>query len=113
MKRFIYLIQIFLLFSAVSVFAQPANNKYNDVIMPRDVDPKILNAMGLSPYEEKLVRLAWENYPSSEIYTSKVRIAEKNISLEKFSWTDDIKASFNFNQRNIEAGLGTTDANNF
>jgi outer membrane protein TolC len=44
-----------------------------------------------------------------------VRIAEKKISLERFNWTDDVKASFNFNQRNIEAGLNTSDevGNNF
>ncbi|HXH19152.1 MAG TPA: TolC family protein [Chitinophagales bacterium] len=82
---------------------------YNEIILPQQADSQIVSAMGLSPYEEKLVQLAWQNYPSSEIYTSKVRIAEKKISLEKFSWTDNVKASFNFNQRNIESGLNTTD----
>ncbi|GIV32791.1 MAG: hypothetical protein KatS3mg031_0326 [Chitinophagales bacterium] len=82
---------------------------YNEVILPKGADSLVLNAMGLSPYEERLVQLAWQNYPSSEIYTSRVRIAQKKIALERFSWTDDIKASFNFNQRNIDQGLRAVD----
>lgn len=111
MKRRI-LISVILLMNAAA-FAQKID--YNEIILPKQADSVVLNAMGLSPYEEKLVQLAWQNYPSSEIYTSKVRIAEKNISLERFSWTDDIKASFNFNQRNIQAGLtsNSEESNNY
>lgn len=94
-----------LLLCSIALFAQKID--YNTVIIDKSADSVVLNAMGLSPYEEKLVQLAWQNYPSSEIYTSKVRIAEKKISLEKFSWTDDVKASFNFNQRNIQQGLSS------
>ncbi len=102
-----------LLFSFVlfcSIFAYSQKPDYNVIILPNQADSQIVSAMGLSPYEEKLVQLAWQNYPSSEIYTSKVRIAEKKISLERFSWTDDLRASFNFNQRNIESGLQSTDS---
>ena len=88
-------------------FSQKPN--YNEIILPMQADSQIVSAMGLSPYEEKLVQLAWQNYPSSEIYTSRVNIAQKKISLERFSWADDLKASFNFNQRNIENGLGSTE----
>lgn len=112
MKKF-YSICI-LLQCSIALFAQKID--YNTVIIDKSADSTILNAMGLSPYEEKLVQLAWQNYPSSEIYTSKVRIAEKKISLEKFSWTDDVKASFNFNQRNIQQGLSSNPdevGNNF
>jgi len=96
-----------MLLSSFASFSQKLN--YNEVILPQQADSQIVSAMGLSPYEEKLVQLAWQNYPASEIYTSKVRIAEKKISLERFDWTNDVKASFNFNQRNIESGLGATD----
>jgi len=99
---------------SIALFAQKID--YNTVIIDKSADSTVLNAMGLSPYEEKLVQLAWQNYPSSEIYTSKVRIAEKKISLERFSWTDDVKASFNFNQRNIQQGLSSNPdevGNNF
>lgn len=105
MKK-VLLIQVMLL-GGLFCFAQKPN--YNEIILPQQADSQIVSAMGLSPYEEKLVQLAWQNYPSSEIYTSKVRIAEKKISLERFDWTNDVKASFNFNQRNIEAGLNSAD----
>lgn len=95
------------LFNTLLVFSQKPN--YNEIILPQQADSQIVSAMGLSPYEERLVQLAWQNYPSSEVYTSKVRIAERKISVERFSWTDDIRASFNFNQRNIESGLGSTE----
>lgn len=96
-----------MLLSGFAAFSQKPN--YNEVILPQQADSQIVSAMGLSPYEEKLVQLAWQNYPASEIYNSKVRIAEKKISLERFDWTNDVKASFNFNQRNIESGLGATE----
>ncbi len=96
-----------MLISGFAAFSQKPN--YNEVILPQQADSQIVSAMGLSPYEEKLVQLAWQNYPASEIYNSKVRIAEKKISLERFDWTNDVKASFNFNQRNIESGLGATE----
>ncbi len=99
-----------LFLTGLSVFAQKVD--YREIILPSQADSLVLNAMGLSPYEEKLIQLAWQNYPSSEIYSSRVKIAEKKISLERFNWTDDIKASFNFNQRNIEGGLFNTDATN-
>jgi len=94
-----------------SIFAFSQKPDYNEIILPQQADSQIVSAMGLSPYEEKLVQLAWQNYPSGEIYTSKVNIAQKKISIERFSWTDDFKASFNFNQRNIESGLNATNEN--
>lgn len=100
---------------AGAVFGQGnlGNPRYDarTTIFGLDADSNTIKAMGLSPYEERLVSLAWQNYPSGEIYTSRVEIAKKKISLERFSWTDDIKASFNFNQRNIEAGLTSNEAN--
>jgi outer membrane protein TolC len=109
MKNFISLVMMLML--AATVFGQGAGPRYDPrtTIFGADVDTNVIKSMGLSPYEERLVSLAWQNYPSSEIYTSKVKIAEKKINLERFSWTDDVRASFNFNQRNIEAGLISTD----
>jgi len=104
MKVFFFLATLLYNFFA---FSQKPN--YNEIILPQQADSQIVSAMGLSPYEEKLVQLAWQNYPASEIYTSKVNIAQKKVSLQRFSWTEDIKASFNFNQRNIASGLGTKD----
>ncbi len=94
----------------ISIISFSQKIDYNEIILPKGADSLVLNAMGLSPYEERLVQLAWQNYPSSEIFTSRVKIAQKKISLERFSWTDDIKASFNFNQRNIDQGLSAGDS---
>lgn len=94
---------------AITFLVNAQKTDYNEIILPQKTDSIILKAMGLSLFEEKLVQLAWQNYPSSEIYSSRVAIARKNISLEKFSWTDDIRASFNFNQRNIQDGLMNDD----
>ena len=95
------------------LFVSAQRPDYNEIILPQQADSMIVSAMGLSPYEERLVQLAWQNYPSSEIYNSRIRIAERKVTLEKFNWTDDIRASFNFNQRNIQAGLNAENANNF
>lgn len=55
-----------MLISGFAAFSQKPN--YNEVILPQQADSQIVSAMGLSPYEEKLVQLAWQNYPASEIY---------------------------------------------
>lgn len=90
---------IFILLTGHQSLAQKID--YNEIILPQQTDSVVLKAMGLSLFEEKLVQLAWQNYPATEIYTSRVEIAKKNINIERFSWTEDVRTSFNFNERNI------------
>jgi outer membrane protein TolC len=93
--RKIYLLLVFL--SSVG-FAQRVD--YNKVI------PAERQGM---EFQEKLVALAWKNYPANEVPAHKIEIAEKNVSMAKWSWTDNFRLFYNFNDRMLaQDGKGYT-----
>ncbi|WKN42329.1 TolC family protein [Tunicatimonas pelagia] len=79
---------------------------YNRIILPPEAE-------GIEPVE-RLVQLAWQNYPDNEIVQRQAVIAKKNVSLSKWSWLDNLTASGNLNEFTISPPEGTDDNfNNF
>lgn len=52
-------------------------------------------------FEEYLVQLAWVNNPENRKFDHLKAIAENNIKLAKWEWTENIFATFNVNEGNI------------
>lgn len=50
---------------------------------------------------EALVEIAWENYPANEALAFEVEQEDENITIAKWSWLNDLDASFNLNEGNI------------
>src|SRR5699024_6274248 len=53
---------------------------------------------------EKLVRLAWKNYPSNEILKREVTISEKELVQAKWSWLENVAAQGNLNEFTLNPG---------
>ncbi|RMG25481.1 MAG: hypothetical protein D6730_10760 [Bacteroidetes bacterium] len=89
-------IAIFLL---ISFFAHAQHINYKQIIPPADsVD---------LPLEEKLVRIAWQNYPQNKVLQHKLQQAQEQHRLARNSW----KESLNFNtQYSIGRGPDTLNA---
>jgi outer membrane protein TolC len=90
--------RIFLLLLFIN-FLNAANAQsvdYKKVILPEDA-PELT-------FEEKLVRLAWKNYPTNEVFQRNINIAEKNLMLSKWSWTDNFRVFYNLNDRTLQGG---------
>ena len=51
--------------------------------------------------EEKLVRLAWNTRADKKILNSELVIANKEIGVARWSWSDNLQASFNLNEFTI------------
>lgn len=78
---------------------------YNRIILPPEAE-------GVEPVE-RLVQLAWQNYPDNEIVQRQVIIAEKNVSLSKWSWLENLSASGNLNEFTINPPDDEGNFNNF
>ncbi len=52
-------------------------------------------------FEEYLVQLAWQNNPGNKVFEREITIAENDVKLAKWAWTDDFIAQFNLNERNL------------
>ncbi len=79
------------LFLGITSFAQEVD--YNKVIpVTSDVN---------SPIEDKLIALAWKNYPDNRIAESNTVIAKKELEQAKWDWTNIAYASFNINESQI------------
>lgn len=48
---------------------------------------------------ERLVQLAWQNYPVNQTFKNQKTISEERIDLAKWQWTDNIQAQFNYADR--------------
>ena len=75
--------------------------EYNRIILPS-------NAKGV-PIEEKLVQLAWENFPENRILINNTAIAKTRANLTKVEWLNYFAASGNLNEFNIDP---STDIDN-
>ena len=89
---------ILLLFiiSANYAFAQSVD--YSRIILPEATDS--------ISFEERLVQLAWQNHPSNEIVQREVTIAQKNVNLARFSWTNNLRVFYNLNDRTMTQEAG-------
>jgi outer membrane protein TolC len=83
---------IILLFMRLGVYAQVTD--YNKIILP--------NSIVDVSFEEKLIQLAWNNHPSSKIALQNVQLYNKEKNLTGWSWLENINATFNVNQFNID-----------
>lgn len=85
-------LSIILLFVQCGLFAQITD--YNKIVLPTSI-------IDIS-FEEKLIQLAWSNHPSSRIAMQNVQLYTKEKSLAGWSWLDNVNATFNVNQFNID-----------
>lgn len=51
--------------------------------------------------EEKMVWLAWNTRADKKVLNSELAIANKKISVARWSWSNDLRASFNLNEYTI------------
>jgi len=75
----------------VSCFVSVAQNvDYNKIIVPGS--PSSLSD------EEKLVQLAWKNYPGNEIAYRQIEAADAEVNLKRWSWLNNFYAQGNMNE---------------
>ena len=68
---------------------------YDDII-PADTDT------GQVALADKLVRIAWENYPENHASVNRQIAAKKNVTLTKWAWTNNLRVFYNVNDRTLE-----------
>ena len=82
-----------LTFALVSTIAFSQNVDYNKIILPENVS-------NIS-FEERLVQIAWRNYPQNKIAQHQIEIAEQDLAKTKWTWLDNIAISGNLNEFTI------------
>ena len=90
------------LLSMGNLFAQTVD--YNTVILPAGIEN-----IGIS---EKLVRLAWQNYPANEVAQREIVKAKQNVAVANARWLNIVSLSFNMNEFNINPEANPSN-NNF
>lgn len=101
MKKFtIIVISCFMIIS-VTGFSQ--NVDYNSIILPDGIEDISI--------DEKLVRLAWKNYPANEAAQHEVLKAKQYIGVAGSSWLNLVTITGNLNEFNIDPSAAP--ANNF
>lgn len=83
---------LFILFLAfISSFAQEVDY---DQVIPTD------SAVGLT-FEEKLVRLAWKNYPQNKIWEYRAAQAEEQVIQSKLGWLKPVSVQLYYGEPHI------------
>ncbi len=83
---------VLFLTASVPLLAQSVD--YNKVILPESLQ--------VTDFGEKLVQLAWRNYPENEVLRREVSIAGYNVKQSNASWLENIRITGNINQFNID-----------
>lgn len=96
MKR----ILLFALLFSHSLFAQKTD--YDKIILPEGAFS--------GDFAEKLVRVAWLNYPQNEIAKRNINVASEQVTQAKMQWLDIITIQGNLNEYTIK---GTSNTNGF
>lgn len=76
---------------------------YNRIILPDGAQDVT--------FEERLVQLAWKNYPETQIAREEVKVAQEQLKDEKTKWTGYFGVAGNLNESNIKStfdGTGNT-----
>ena len=97
--------KIFILFFVLSchqIFSQEVD--YDKIILPEKADSLSI--------PEKLVQLAWKNYPSNEALKLGVVSAKKDVTITKLDWTNKVTATFNANEYTIQDGIFKSNTGN-
>jgi outer membrane protein TolC len=92
-RRGLVLLPLFLL---PLFFAAAQEVDYNRVIKPA--------AQANQDVAEKLVRLAWENYPRNKAVQAQVQIAEYDVTKMRWDWLNRITATGNLNEFTLGGG---------
>lgn len=81
----------------ISISFQSFSQKvdYNTIILPSEITDLDIR--------EKLVRLAWNNYPANEEAQRVVEIAQHNVKVAGLDWLNMVRLNMNFNEFNIDA----------
>lgn len=79
---------IFLIFTASSLHAQQVD--FNQVVPPEGQRP--------ANFEDYLVQLAWLNTPKTKMLQLEKTQEEKEVSLTRTEWMDDVNFTFNINE---------------
>lgn len=87
---------------SISILSQTSGQQLN-------FDSLILSVKQIAPeFEDYLVQLAWENYPTAEILDSEQKIATQEIKNERLGWTRALGVHVGVNQQtnqvNFEGG---------
>ncbi len=87
MKKLTFLVICTLLVSTLSA-QQPID--FNKVVVPEGSRART--------FEDYLVQLAWMNNPANKTFDEEIKIAAEEVSIQKWKWTDDLDAIFNYNE---------------
>lgn len=90
---------LFILFLAfLSSFAQDVDY---DQVIPTD------SAVGLS-FEEKLVRLAWKNYPQNKVWEHRTVQAEEQVLQSRLGWLKPVSLQLYYGEPHINPDFNST-----
>ena len=93
MKKLLFFLLILVGPGYSGLFAQEQGFISGPVRFPEGLDSLAIG--------EALVEIALENYPTQEALLFEVEQEEENIKLARWSWLNDLDASFNLNEGNI------------
>src|SRR5690606_12038459 len=93
------LVSLLLIISSFAVFGQEVD--YNRIVSP--------NYTAELSFAEKLVFLAWKNYPINKALQHEYNIAEKNKTKANWAWLKIFSASYNINEYTINPTEETRD----
>ncbi|MFK7970840.1 MAG: TolC family protein [Bacteroidia bacterium] len=89
------LILTFLLTLTAASFAQTVD--YAQVITPDSVAP--------ASFEDRLVRLAWQNYPLNRNFDAEVEISKERVKEQKKGWLDPVTLQLNYGEPHINTSF--------
>ncbi|NJN26108.1 MAG: TolC family protein [Cyclobacteriaceae bacterium] len=70
---------------------------YNKIIIPKNVVEV--------DFVERLVQLAWQNHPENRMVENEYLMARQDVIISRWSWLDNIRATFNANEYTIDPSL--------
>lgn len=100
MKKLIILLIVFL-----PQLTKAQNVDYNAIILPNNVSD--------ISFEEKLVRLAWQNNPANQILDYQTNISNIEVKQARWSWLDDWRVQGNLNEFTINDNADVGDRAQF
>lgn len=93
MKKAIFFLLVLVGPGCLDLFSQEQPTITDPVRFPEGLDSLAIG--------EALVEIALENYPAQEALLFEVKQEDENITLARWSWLNDLDASFNLNEGNI------------
>ena len=96
---------IILLIVLLPQLVKAQNVDYNAIILP--------NSVSDISFEEKLVRLAWQNNPANQILDYQTNISNIEVKQARWSWLDDWRVQGNLNEFTINESADVGDRAQF